>query len=71
MDCSLPGSSVHGIFQARVLEWGAITFSHLSMLVPVNYMTKWLYVTIGLERKRHRQRQRDKATPTTEIRNET
>ena len=26
MDCSLPGSSVHGIFQARVLEWGAITF---------------------------------------------
>ena len=27
MDCSLPGSSVHGIFQARVLEWGAITFS--------------------------------------------
>ena len=23
MDCSLPGSSVHGIFQARVLEWGA------------------------------------------------
>ena len=27
MDCSLPGSSIHGIFQARVLEWGAITFS--------------------------------------------
>jgi len=24
MDCSLPGSSIHGIFQARVLEWGAI-----------------------------------------------
>ena len=29
MDCSLPGSSVHGIFQARVLEWGAIAFSRL------------------------------------------
>ena len=28
MDCSLPGSSVHGIFQARVLEWGAIAFSY-------------------------------------------
>ena len=28
MDCSLPGSSVHGIFQARVLEWGAIAFSN-------------------------------------------
>ena len=29
MDCSLPGSSVPGIFQARVLEWGAIAFSTL------------------------------------------
>ena len=28
MDCSLPGSSVHGIFQARVLEWGAIAFTN-------------------------------------------
>ena len=27
MDCSAPGSSAHGIFQARVLEWGAISFS--------------------------------------------
>ena len=27
MDCSLPGSSAHRIFQARVLEWGAIAFS--------------------------------------------
>ena len=27
MDCSLPGSSVYGIFQARVLEWGSIAFS--------------------------------------------
>src|SRR5574342_376140 len=27
MDCSLPGSSVHGIFQARVLKWVAIAFS--------------------------------------------
>ena len=27
MDFSLPGSSIHGIFQARVLEWGAIAFS--------------------------------------------
>ena len=29
MDCSLPGSSTHGIFQARVLEWAAIAFSNL------------------------------------------
>ena len=27
MDCNLPGSSIRGIFQARVLEWGAIAFS--------------------------------------------
>ena len=32
MDCSLPGSSTHGIFQARVLEWGAIAFSLVYIL---------------------------------------
>ena len=31
MDCNPPGSSVHGIFQARVLEWGAIAFSESNM----------------------------------------
>ena len=31
MDHNLPGSSVHGIFQARVLEWGAIAFSHFTL----------------------------------------
>ena len=31
MVCSLPGSSVHGIFQARVLKWGAIAFSYMSL----------------------------------------
>ena len=31
MDCSLPGSSVHGIFQARVLELGAIAFSETNL----------------------------------------
>ena len=29
MDCSLPGSAVHGILQARVLEWGSIAFSNI------------------------------------------
>ena len=33
MDCSLPGSSVHGIFQARVLEWGAIAFSDSELVL--------------------------------------
>ena len=36
MDCSPPGSSVHGILQARVLEWGAIAFS--ALLVPFKYL---------------------------------
>ena len=36
MDCSLLGSSVHGIFQARVLEWGAITFSHVYAYMYLN-----------------------------------
>ena len=31
MDCSPPGSSIHGIFQATVLEWGAIAFSELNV----------------------------------------
>ena len=30
MDCSLPGSSVHGILQARALQWGAIAFSKIN-----------------------------------------
>ena len=41
MDCSLPGSSVHGIFQARVLEWGAIAFSvSRSSLYDYNSLNK-------------------------------
>ena len=36
MDCSLPGSSIHGIFQARVLEWGAIAFSDMSLYICPN-----------------------------------
>ena len=36
MDCSLPGASVHGIFQAGVLEWGAIAFSECMLAVNFN-----------------------------------
>ena len=38
MDCSPPGSSIHGIFQARVLEWGAIAFSYTD-LSYINYVS--------------------------------
>ena len=37
MDYSLPGSSIHGISQARVLEWGAIAFSYPLVQVVVNF----------------------------------
>ena len=36
-DCSLPGSSAHGIFQARVLEWAAIAFSRVSSLFSIKW----------------------------------
>ena len=38
MDCSPPGSSVHGIFQARILEWGAIAFSEKQAEVLLNHI---------------------------------
>ena len=36
MDYSLPGSSIHGIFQAKILEWGAIAFSDDIRLTIIN-----------------------------------
>ena len=36
MDCSPPGSSIHGIFQARILEWGDIAFSNEDAYEPPN-----------------------------------
>ena len=39
MDCSPPGSSVHGIFQARVLEWVAIAFSNVSRYGHIIWVT--------------------------------
>ena len=40
MDCSPPGSSIHGISQARVLEWGAIAFSRERMLIVIKVQTQ-------------------------------
>ena len=39
MDCRLPGSSVHEIFQTRVLEWGAIAFSDLDSILKSRDIT--------------------------------
>ena len=40
MDCSLPGSSVHGIFQARVLEWGAIAFPNMLSRLVITFLPR-------------------------------
>ena len=57
MDCSPPGSSIHGIFQARVLEWGAIAFSgiyaqtHIQSQDPLSshvlILSQHVYMTSG------------------------
>ena len=48
MDCSLPGSSAHGIFQARVLEWGAIAFSfHVLTIVNTAAMNIGVHVSFS------------------------
>ena len=43
MDCSLPGSSVHGIFQAKVLEWGATAFFAVSISLFYGVITSTFY----------------------------
>ena len=48
MGFSLPGSSVHGIFQARVLEWGAIAFSAPSLNVDKKIKLWWRKVGVEL-----------------------
>ena len=50
MDCSLPGSSVHGIFQARVLEWGTIVVSNFQLGTNISAAQLLLSysVTIGI-----------------------
>ena len=60
MDCSLPGSSVHGIFQARVLEWVAISFSRgsswprdrtwVSCIAGRRFINRWLVFIHQTER---------------------
>ena len=49
MDCSPPGSSIHGIFQARVLEWGAIAFSDVciwqkEILIVDIHIYRYIYI---------------------------
>ena len=48
MDCSLPGSSIHGIFQARVLEWDAIAFSANNTLLISKFYIELIYFLLGM-----------------------
>ena len=43
MDCSLPGSSIHGILQARVLEWVAIALSHVYLTLKLLILNNMFY----------------------------
>ena len=49
IDCSLPGSAIHGIFQARVLEWGAIAFSKHRKLIGTKYKKQFLLLIFILQ----------------------
>ena len=53
MDCSLPGSSIHGIFQARGLEWGAIAFSRINRYwqMSPSHIPLFIYVIINVNMK--------------------
>ena len=46
MDCSLTGSSIHGIFQARVLGWGASAFSRVDLPVVYSLSILWFSSTV-------------------------
>ena len=50
MDCSLPGSSVHGICQARVLEWVAIAFSERNPL-GLDFLLVFVFELFNLKKK--------------------
>ena len=52
MDCSLPGSSTHGIFQARVLEWGAIA-SHVQFFATPWTVAHQAPLSMGFSRQEH------------------
>ena len=48
MDCNPPGSSIHGIFQARVLEWGAIAFSEILLrFCIIKYDAIYRFLLVG------------------------
>ena len=53
MDCGLPGSSVHGSFQARVLEWGAIAFSQSLWASSIYSNLQLVNIKQGVKERAH------------------
>ena len=53
IDSSPPGSSVHGSFQARVLEWGAIAFSHLNLITSQSFTFTFHFYALEKEMATH------------------
>ena len=58
MDCSLLGSSIHGIFQARVLEWGAIALSNINVEEDI-----YIYSSLGAKLSRYQGSSADPLDP--------
>ena len=63
MDCSPPGSSVHGIFQARVLEWGATAFSNSIRLNRIDHCFSNLLPTLNTKATRTEQKYKEQVLP--------
>ena len=61
MDCSLPGSFAHRIFQARVLEWGAIAFSGNRVLAMLSYQYTKLKHGRELKEKEEKDREEEES----------
>ena len=65
MDCSPPGSSVHGIFQARALEWAAIAFSRCALMTlhsPVTAGRAWVSAG-GVARSQQNKKLKEQNSP--------
>ena len=69
MDCSPPGSSIHGIFEARVLEWGAFAFSKLGVSGDCkDHSTKSLRSQEGVPQKKPRATTKTQAAASLDVR---
>ena len=67
MDCCLPGCSIHGIYQARVLEWGAISFSKPICHITLSYIVEVERDQYGIETWPEKRLKAGEGTPEDEM----